>query len=180
MLSQREYGFFAGIQTGTCATDAEARKLDKDLKSVRDELSLELAGTEWQCLKKMPRETLRQMNIHIGFEPDGGLWFKNGVLYAVFEGKKQGKGGNAIERWQKNYWIASKINPNVKYITFAAREGFSENCYPYRYALTMLESENKVFNTLYATGQSWFISPDGFDRKEIYDIMRKTLEIDNK
>lgn len=180
MFSQRENGFNGGIQNGFCATDKDAKNLDQCLKSIRDELLEELVSTGYQMSKKITRETLEQINVHIGFEPDGGLWFKNGVLHAAFEGKKQGKGGNAIERWQKNHWIATRINPNVKYVTFAIGEGFSESCYPYRYALTMLESENKVFNTLYPKSQSWFINPDGFDRKEIYDIMKKTLEIDNK
>lgn len=173
LISQRQTSFRGGIQTGTCATDIYATFLDKNLKSIRDELSDELR--DWHCLKKIPRTDLSKMNIHIGFEPDGGVWFKNGKLEVVFEGKKQGKGGNAIERWQKNHWIATRINPNVKYITFGVREGFSKDAYPYRYAQTMLNHEGKDFNCLYKKGQSWFVNENGFSRDEIYNIMKQAL-----
>lgn len=176
MQSQRQDYFHGGIQKGSCATDIHAKTLDQNLKKIRNDLSSEMQPHGWTCLKKIPRENLKKFNIYIGFEPDGGLWYKNGILQAVFEGKKQGKYGNAIERWQKNHWIAKTLNPNVKYITFGVREGFSDNSYAYRYAKTMLNSEGKIFNTLYPSGQSWFVNVDGFSKNELYNLMKKSLE----
>jgi hypothetical protein len=172
---QRQHGFNGGIQNGMVATDAFAKRLDHDLKTLKDELEVELKDQGFVCRKKLDKNFLLEHGVFVGCEPDGGLWFKDGKLVAAFEGKKQGKGGNAIERWEKNYGICKDLNPNIKYVTFGAREGFETDGYPYRYAKTMLNRENKELNTLYEQGQSWFVSPIGFAREEIKSIMKQAL-----
>lgn len=172
---QRQQGFRGGIQQGTQATDSWARQLDHDLKTLQKELAQELAAQGFECRKKLSKTLLMEQGVLVGCEPDGGLWFHNGVLVAAFEGKKQGKGGNAIERWEKNYGICRSINPQVRYVTFGAREGFEPDGYPYKYAVTMLNREGKELNRLYDQGQSWFVNPQGFSRQDIITIMRKAL-----
>lgn len=172
---QRQDGFNGGIQSGTVATDSHAKQLDDDLKSIQNELAVELKEQGFTCRKKLEKDFLIEQGVLVGCEPDGGLWFKDGTLIAAFEGKKQGKGGNAIERWEKNYNICKSLNPNIKYITFGAREGFESDGYPYKYAKTMLNRENKELNTLYEQGQSWFVNPEGFAKEEIKSIMKQAL-----
>ena len=117
------YQFNCGIQKGTVATDARARKLDEQCKHLMQDV--------YSVLKKIyPKLTVQkkltkaQIPGGIGAcEPDGGAWFYNGVLIAVFEGKKQQDKGNAIERWFKNNFICRKINPEVSYVTFCTGEG---------------------------------------------------------
>ena len=117
------YQFKGGIQKGTVATDARARKLDEQCKHQKESVFAELKQKypELTVQKKLTKE---QIPGGIGAcEPDGGAWFYNGVLIAVFEGKKQQDAGNAIERWFKNNFICRLINPNVSYVTFCTGEG---------------------------------------------------------
>lgn len=117
------YQFKGGIQKGTVATDARARKLDDQCKHLKEEVYSVLSKIypELVLQKKL---TKAQIPGGIGAcEPDGGAWFYNGVLIAVFEGKKQQDKGNAIERWFKNNYICRKINPEVSYVTFCTGEG---------------------------------------------------------
>lgn len=172
---QRQDGFKGGIQSGTVATDSHAKFLDSAMKEVQKELAEELKDQGFICKKKLKKDFLIEQGVLVGCEPDGGIWFQNDKLVAAFEGKKQGKGGNAIERWEKNYNICKSLNPNVKYITFGAREGFEEDGYPYKYAKTMLNREKKNLNTLYDEGQSWFVNPQGFTKEEIKSIMKQAL-----
>ena len=81
--------FNGGIQNGTVATDARARKLDEQCKHQKEDVYAELKKIypELTLQKK-----LRKDQIPGGkgaCEPDGGAWFYNNVLIAVFEGKKQ-------------------------------------------------------------------------------------------
>ena len=117
------YQFNGGIQKGTVATDARARKLDDQCKHLKEEVYSVLSKIypELVLQKKL---TKAQIPGGIGAcEPDGGAWFYNGVLIAVFEGKKQQDAGNAIERWFKNNFICRKVNPEVSYVTFCTGEG---------------------------------------------------------
>ncbi|MFZ9145443.1 MAG: hypothetical protein ACO209_09515 [Aquirufa sp.] len=172
---QRQDGFRGGIQSGTVATDSFAKYLDQTMKSVQGELAEELKSQGYTCQKKFKKDFLIERGVLVGCEPDGGIWFKDGKVVAAFEGKKQGKGGNAIERWEKNYNICKTLNPDIVYVTFGAREGFEPDGYPYKYAKTMLNRESKELNTLYENGQSWFVNPNGFTREEIKEIMKQAL-----
>ncbi len=133
----------------------------------------------------MTKDMLTSINAKIACEPDVGLWFKNGKLTAVFEAKKQESGGNAIERWLKNFLLSSSLNKQVRYVTFGIREGFLEGGYCYNFACSMMSVErhimaptnniHKVVNKLYFEGQSWFPSPTGFDPAYIEQIMTNAI-----
>ena len=81
--------FKGGIQNGTVATDARARKLDEQCKHLKDDVFTELKGIYPELT--LQRKLLQsQIPGGVGAcEPDGGAWFFRGVLIAVFEGKKQ-------------------------------------------------------------------------------------------
>jgi hypothetical protein len=167
-----------GIQPGMVAMDEHAKKLDKSLHNIALSLIDEMSKLGFTHKSKLPRTKL----IQIGCEPDGGLWFYDGKLVAVFEAKKQNGGGNAIERWQKNYGIVSSNNVDARYVTFGIGGGFAENQYCYRYAVTQLNIQkipgyktNNAMNVLHPKGQSWFTNPDGFDDQYIRDIMRAAI-----
>jgi len=168
-----------GIQPGTVATDEHARKLDKAVKNISKSLINEMKDLGYEYKSKLDHTDI----VTIGCEPDGALWFKDGVLVAVFEAKKQGAGGNAIERWAKNVMLCYALNRNVRYVTFGAREGFAEGNYCYKFGQTMMNTEkalgftdiDKSFNILYPSGQSWFANVDAFTDEFIIDIMRKAI-----
>ena len=116
-----------GIQPGTVATDANARRLDEQCKHLKDEVFAVLSEI-YPDLTIQRKLTKDQIPGGIGAcEPDGGAWFYKGVLIAVFEGKKQQDAGNAIERWFKNNYISKMINPSCSYVTFCTGEGAYEN-----------------------------------------------------
>ena len=115
--------FNGGIQNGTVATDARARKLDEQCKHLKKDVYA-LLSEMYPGLTLQKKLTKDQIPGGIGAcEPDGGAWFYNGVLISVFEGKKQQDRGNAIERWFKNNYICRKVNDSVSYVTFCTGEG---------------------------------------------------------
>ena len=115
--------FNGGIQDGTVATDARARKLDDQCKHIKDSIFAVLKSS-YPKLTLQRKLTKEQIPGGIGAcEPDCGVWFYDGVLILVGEGKKQQDRGNAIERWFKNNFICRLINPQVSYITFCTGEG---------------------------------------------------------
>ena len=157
-----------GIQPGTCATDAMARKLDVSCKTLKESLAEDFPLLTLQ-------KKLRQDQIRGGIgacEPDGGLWFRGGVLVAVFEAKKQGFNGNAIERWFKNQYICRLINPDVCYVTFAIGEGAQVGGSIHK-ALSVAHPEG--FDRFIMGGNSCFMQVEGFDDTEIAKIMKKVL-----
>ena len=167
IMSQRDENFKGGIQKGTIATDTVAKKLDKQCKTLKESISIE--GLTMQ--KKIYQD---QIPGGVGScEPDGGAWFKDGKLVAVFEGKKQGKQGNAIERWFKNNFVCRAINPDVCYVTFCVGEGADEG-----------EVLQKTLNIAHLSGvnkfnpnnNSVFYSVDGFGTEFIAGVMQDVLE----
>ena len=81
--------FNGGIQKGTVATDARARKLDEQCKHQKEDVYsvLKLIHPELTLQKKLTKGQIP--GLKGACEPDGGAWFYRGVLIAVFEGKKQ-------------------------------------------------------------------------------------------
>ena len=164
--------FNGGIQNGTVATDARARKLDEQCKHQKEDVYAELNKIypELTLQKK-----LRQDQIPGGkgaCEPDGGAWFYNDVLIAVFEGKKQQDRGNAIERWFKNNYICRKINPDVSYVTFCTGEGAYDNGQIGK-ALSVAHLEG--FNQYNAGDNSAYLNTDCFTKQQINTIMIETI-----
>jgi hypothetical protein len=168
-----------GIQPGTTAFDKYSKDLDDLIKNTSKSLIDEMKDLGYTYKTKLKKDN----HLLIGCSPDGGLWYKDDILVCVFEAKKQGKAGNAIERWCKNMMICYSINPKIRYITFGSREGFEPGEYCYNFGQTMMNLEkslgftdlNKEYNTLYHSGQSWFYNVDCFSEKFIRDIMKKAI-----
>jgi hypothetical protein len=179
------YQFNGGIQKGTVATDARARKLDEQCKHLMQDV--------YSVLKKIyPKLTVQkkltkaQIPGEIGAcAPDGGAWFYDGVLISVFEGKKQQDAGNAIERWFKNNFICRKINPEVSYVTFCTGEGAfmnwtekegSDELMTYGQIVKALNVAHlNGFNQYNPGDNSAFLSTDCFTKEFINAIMIEVI-----
>ena len=162
--------FNGGIQKGTVATDARARKMDNYCKELRESVFANFKSKDLTVQKK-----LNQTQIPGGIgacEPDGGAWFYKGILIAVFEGKKQQNRGNAIERWFKNNFICRSINPQVSYVTFATGEGAKADGTIGK-ALNIAHLNG--FNKYVPGGNSCFMNTDTIDKDEMNSIMHEVI-----
>ena len=162
--------FKGGIQNGTVATDARARKMDNYCKELRESVFANFKSKDLTVQKK-----LNQTQIPGGIgacEPDGGAWFYKGILIAVFEGKKQQNRGNAIERWFKNQYICRSINPQVSYVTFATGGGAKANGTIGK-ALNIAHLNG--FNKYVPGGNSCFMNEDTIDKDEMNGIMHEVI-----
>ena len=162
--------FNGGIQKGTVATDARARKMDNYCKELRESVFANFKSEDLTVQKK-----LNQTQIPGGIgacEPDGGAWFYKGILIAVFEGKKQQNRGNAIERWFKNNFICRSINPQVSYVTFATGGGAKANGTIGK-ALNIAHLNG--FNKYVPGGNSCFMNTDTIDKEEMNGIMHEVI-----
>jgi len=164
-MSQREKDFRGGIQTGTTAYDEESKRLDFYLKECKNEIKLDQFEV-YSLLSKQMKLELVGLDC-FGFAPDGGVWFKNGKLVAVFEAKKQGKGGNAYERWWDNAVTAKHINPDVKYVTFCTGAGAGEG--------ECLDKLRQKAEIMMGDGYVFYNQVEPFTKQQVYDIMVKTL-----
>ena len=183
-MSQRDKNFKGGIQKGTVATDTVAKKLDTQCKTLKE--SIIVPGL-------IVQRKIRQDQIPGGIgacDPDGGAWFKDGKLVAVFEGKKQGKKGNAIERWFKNnfvcrditfsfscsitfYFVCRAINPDVCYVTFCVGEGAGDGEVIQK---TLNIAHMAGINKFNPNGNTVFFAVDGFTTEFMNDVMLEVLE----
>ena len=164
--------FRGGIQTGTVATDARARMMDNHCKELREEISETLTPI-FEGLEVQKKLEQNQIPGGVGAcEPDGGAWFYNGILIAVFEGKKQQNRGNAIERWFKNNFICRSINPQVSYVTFATGGGAKANGTIGK-ALNIAHLNG--FNKYVPGGNSCFMNEDTIDKDEMNSIMHEVI-----
>ena len=162
--------FNGGIQKGTVATDARARKLDNYCKELRESVFANFKSEDLTVQKKLNQD---QIPGGIGAcEPDGGAWFYKGILIAVFEGKKQQNRGNAIERWFKNNFICRSINPQVSYVTFATGEGAKANGTIGK-ALNIAHLNG--FDKYVPGGNSCFMNTDTIDKEEMNGIMHEVI-----
>ncbi len=176
------YRFCGGIQNGTVATDARARKLDDQCKHLKDEVYTELKKIYPKLIlqKKLTQE---QIPGEIGAcEPDGGAWFYDNVLIVVVEGKKQQDRGNAIERWFKNNFVCRLISPQVSYVTFCTGEGayrFWDKLLgrlTYGQIVKALNVSHLLgFNQYNPGNNSAFLSTDCFTKQFINDIMVEVI-----
>jgi hypothetical protein len=109
-----------------------------------------------------------------GCEPDGGAWFVENKLVAVFEGKKQGVRGNAIERWFKNNALCRDINPDVCYVTFCVGEGAAKGEVIEK--TLNIKHYKQGWNVFVPRGNSGYLSPQGFTDEFIHAVMKEVLE----
>jgi hypothetical protein len=175
-MTQRTNGFKGGIQAGTSATNDQSRSLDSSLTDVRKLLTESYKSSEYSCIYRIPKEERLTNGIFCGCQPDGGVWFKGSQAKAAFEGKKQGAGGNAIERWAVNKDFLYRLYPSIRYVTFGIGDGFVEGNSAFNLAKSYLQN-GREFNILYPDGISWFINVEGFTKKEIRDIMERAIEM---
>ena len=164
--------FNGGIQKGMVATDEAARSMDDNAKKAMLIVS-ELMGDDFTYQKKLDQS---QIPGGVGScAPDGGVWFKDGLLVAAFESKKQGAKGNAIERWFKNNFIIRMINPNATYVTFASGEGVIAGN-PIHKILHIAHCGNVgVMNEVKVGCNNLHSNVDGFSVDEMVEIMVQTL-----
>jgi hypothetical protein len=92
------------------------------------------------------------------------------ILKVAFEAKHQQDGGNAIERWGKNYNICNRLSPEVKYVTFMTGAGATPGGVLHKFGVSMsaLNGPNCIF----------YYAPDGFSKEGIFNIMISTLGVD--
>jgi len=145
---QRDVGFNGGIQTGTTAFDNESLELDKYVRKASIDLEKEFGGLERISRMNEENKMLLVGDDCFGFSPDGGAWFKNGNMVAVFEAKKQNKDGNAYERWWDNAVTAKYINKDVIYVTFCSGKGAApgECLDKLRRKATIMMGNNYIFH----------------------------------
>jgi hypothetical protein len=166
--------FKGGIKIGTTAYDKHSKKLNNILKNIKNKLKSEYQNLE--CISQFDHNLKVKLlgKDCFGFAPDGGAWFKNGILRLVIEGKKQNKRGNAYERWFKNADIARYININVIYLTFCVGEGAAKGECLYKlgelamrvYGIGTRKNENFKFH----------YSVNGFTKEEIEKVIRREIE----
>lgn len=167
-----------GIQLGQVATDKAAKTNDTLLKSVAKILLIELQIPGLTFQRKL---TQAQIKSGVGScEPDGGIWFYNGIPICFFESKKQNGLGNAIERWYKNHWTMFRINPKILSGTFCVGEGTIKGKPIWK---TLHEACEGNFDTV-REGNSVFLSIGDFDpnfvKERIREIILKSIELNKK
>lgn len=174
--SQRQNGFYGGIQTGTVAASAKSIKLDSSLKVAAPRV-FEVLSKDYPKLS-FSRDEKRAAIDEVGASPDGGIFYYDGVPIAAFEGKHQGKGGNAIERWFKNYVFFICKNPNISYLTFATGEGVDEGGAVLKNFNThMRQNLNRPaeYNVINPGSCSFYLSADGFEMDTVQEVMAECI-----
>ena len=168
IITQRDSDFKGGIQKGTTAFDDDSRRLDTYLKECRDELHY-MNPSEFKVVSMFSI----QMKLDLvgdncfGFAPDGGAWFKNDKLVAVFEAKKQGEAGNAYERWWDNAVTAKYINPDVKYVTFCTGPGAAPN--------KCLDKMRRKAAIMMGGNYTFHMKVDAFTKSDVMSLMADTI-----
>lgn len=169
-----------GIQPGTTASSESSKKIDSQVKRANIELFEEIGNTI-PGLTYQGKLKKDQIPGGVGAcQPDGGIWLLNGKPIVASEAKKQGKGGNAIERWYNNSHILKATNKEILYATFATGEG--------------VEKDNPIWNTLHIAvegkynmireksesygvdGVSVFLSKEDFEYEYVKSTIRRIVE----
>ena len=184
-----------GIQKGTEAGSAESKRLDSGLRKISEAIAQVIDREKIpnapyferghknlvaECFSKEKKDIaalpeLAELGITVGCMPDGGMWFDGDrskpdrKLLAVFEAKHQQDGGNAIERWCKNYMLSKGMNPDMTYNTIMSGEGAQPGGVLDKFAKSMKAAEGQkcVFHQ----------NPNGFSDEEIFDIMKQALKL---
>jgi hypothetical protein len=180
-----------GIQKGSEAGSAESKQLDGDVKMVAEAMAQYLrvqnnqqyfyefghqnysgANYSHRTITENALPELVQRGVTIGCVPDGGMWFdgarnQSRTLRVAFEAKHQQDGGNAIERWSKNYLVCYRLNPDVRYVTFMTGQGARTGGVLHKFGESMraMNGDNCVF----------YYEPQGFSPEGICNIMACTL-----
>lgn len=177
-----------GIQKGTEAGSAESKKLDGDVKVIAEAIAQAQNRYHYESGHRVLDETkfsrqtvmeaaipeMRERKVETGCMPDGGMWFdgprsQSRNLQVAFEAKYQKEGGNAIERWGKNYLICNRLWPNSKYVTFMTGEGakIGEVLHSFGETMRAINGNNCIF----------YYAPAGFSQEDIFSIMNSVLDL---
>lgn len=177
-----------GIQKGTEAGSAESKQLDGDVKVIAEAIAQAQNRYYYESGHRVLDETkfgrqtvaeaavpeMRDRKVTTGCMPDGGMWFDGPrnqprTLKLAFEAKHQGRGGNAIERWGKNYLICNRLWPDSKYVTFMTGEGaeIGEVLHSFGETMRAINGPNCIF----------YYAPAGFSREDIFSVMNSVLEL---
>jgi hypothetical protein len=159
--------FRGGIQKGTTAFDEASKQLDSFVKDAAKIVASRHPNV------KMVKQLTKEMKIKyfgddcFGFAPDGGAWFIGDKLVAVFEAKKQGRGGNAFERWYDNATTARHINNDVIYVTFCSGEGAEPG--------QCLDKLRRAATIKLGSNFQFVMSPAGFSFDETIAIIESVI-----
>jgi hypothetical protein len=174
-----------GIQKGTEAGSAESKQLDGDVKVIAEAIAQAQtqyfyeSGHRSLDETKFNRQTVAEASlpemrgiVRQGCMPDGGMWFdapRNSprTLKVAFEAKHQQDGGNAIERWCKNYLLCNRLWPTSKYVTFMTGEGARVG--------GVLHSFGETMSAVNGPDCIFYYAPDGFTQEGIFNIMNSVL-----
>lgn len=123
-----------------------------------------------------------------GCYPDGGVFILTGpsgieIPFFAVEAKYQKTGGNAIERWFKNWTALQSLHSNIMLATFASGDGAHlDEVIPrtLNWALvSWCAMRNKAairkWNRLYLTGPSMFSAAWGFSEHALVDILEEGI-----
>jgi len=167
-MSTHNKAFNGGIQKNTTAFDDESFRLDKYLKDASKELSNIFTDYTHISLMKENMKIDLVGDACFGFAPDGGAWFKDGILVAAFEAKKQGQTGNACERWWDNAVTAKHINEDVIYVTFCSGAGAEQG--------QVLDKLRRKARIMMGDNYIFHMSVDGFSYQDIKNKMTEILD----
>ena len=129
-MSQRQDGYEGGVQEGTSATSRDSRETEKLVREAGKAAADHSNSTErvTKLSGDQVKEALGVAGIEgevVGAEPDGGIWLlkTNKTPLIAVEAKYQGEGGNAIERWYKNYYVFKSMGVR-RFVTVCTGDGF--------------------------------------------------------
>lgn len=178
-----------GIQKGTEAGSVESKKLDGDVKVIAEAIAQAQSVYYYESGHKCMDETkfthktvvesslpeMKDRNIRLGCVPDGGMWFdadrsQPRTLKVAFEAKHQQDGGNAIERWSKNFSLCHKLWPDCKYVTFMTGEGAQVG--------GVLHDFGETYSSVFGPNCIFYYAPEGFSQEDICNIMTSVLGLD--
>ena len=178
-----------GIQKGTEAGSVESKQLDGDVKAIAEAIAQAQSVYFYESGHKSLNETkfahrkiveaalpeMKQRDIRLGCMPDGGMWFDGPrtqprTLKVAFEAKHQQDGGNAIERWAKNFSLCHKLWPESKYVTFMTGEGAKVG--------GVLHDFGETYSSVFGPNCIFYYAPDGFSQEDISNIMLNILGLD--
>ncbi len=130
-MSQREAGYRGGIQSGSTASSESSVAAESVLRSATKALLLHPTEYHIPGLTSVDLKTRLGLTSNVdlaGVYPDGGLVLDrvSQKILLASESKKQGSGGNAIERWFKNYTALTSLGVGV-YVTTCVGDGFFDS-----------------------------------------------------
>ena len=156
---------------GKVSASVSSKLLDEMVKSISKELKSDFNGILYQ--KKLTKNDFAE---HFGYvpstkgcEPDGGIWFRDGLPVLVVEAKYQGESGNAEERWYKNAQWVSHMNSKCIYYTLASGTGCRK---------TFVDAERMsyiTYNGRNLLDTRWSLKENGFTYEEVKEIFVSSL-----